>query len=197
MSSSAASLTSSRSLSVSARADSPPPRRLMPLWSASSPPDQHAAFDLVAVDRGHHQFDLAVVEDQLVARRHVLGEVHVRHADAAVGAVVRREIRIERERRALGQHALCPPAKRSMRIFGTLQVAEQRHVLADALPPPGARVARARGDRAGSPCEKLTRSTSAPARMTSSSTSGASVAGPSVATILVRRLSMPALIASR
>src|SRR5690606_26165638 len=40
---------------------------------------------------------------------------------------------------------------------------------------------------AGSPCEKFTRTTSAPARIISPSTLGLSVAGPRVVRILVRR----------
>ena len=143
------------------------------------------ALDARAAHRHDPQLDLPVAEDQLVAGLDVLRQVRVGDADAAVGAVVRVERRIERERLALLSTAR-PPAKRSMRIFGPCRSPSTATCLPTAAAARRTPSTRRRWS-AASPCEKLTRTTSAPRRMTSSRTPGASVAGPRVATILVRR----------
>ena len=121
---------SSRSLSVSARADRPPPRRLMPLWSDSSPPVSTRHSTLAPRIATTFKLDLPVAQHQFVAGRDVLRQLDVGHPDAALGTVVRREVGIERERRAFRQHR-APVGEAFDADLGPLQVAEQRHVLAD------------------------------------------------------------------
>ena len=87
---------SSRSLSVSAPADSPPPWRLMPLLLPSSPPTSTRVLIRGPSMASDLQADLAVVEQQHVADEHVRGQLLVRDADRMVVA----GIDGERRRRA-------------------------------------------------------------------------------------------------
>jgi hypothetical protein len=78
-----------------------------------------------------------------------------------------------------------PPAKRSIRTFGprrSPRMPTTRPALAAAARVPSIR----RAWSSKLPCEKFTRTRSTPAAMRSASAAGGSVAGPSVATILVR-----------
>ena len=91
---------------------------------------EHAAFDARAFDPDDPQLDLAVAEDQLVARLHVGRKVRIGHADRAVRAFVGAEAGIERKRLPLREHG--GTASEALDAdLGALQVAEHRHVLAD------------------------------------------------------------------
>ena len=97
----------------------------------------HAAFDARAVDADDPQLDLAVAEDQFVARLHVGRKVRIGHPDRAVRALVSAEGGIERKRLPLREHRGTAGEALDADL-GTLQVAEHRHVLADQRPRPGA-----------------------------------------------------------
>ena len=86
--------------------------------------------------------------------------------------------------------------KRLTRILGPLQIAHQRDIVRFLRGGPE-RSSDADGGRQRSPCEKLIRATSSPARESScAGSSGARRPSPSVATIFVR-LSMARIIAQR
>ena len=177
---------SARSLSVSAPADKPPPCLLMPLLSDKLAADHDARVDARPVHGRDVQHELAVVEQQRVAGAHVLRQTLVGDADGRLRARVRVERNVEREGSRLRSARPC--RRRSARC-GSSVPADRR------ARRPTCRPARATertistrlACACGSPCEKLTRTTSAPARSMSASTLGLSVAGPSVVRILVRR----------
>ena len=91
---------------------------------------RHLALDARTRHRHDPELDLPVAEDQFVAGLHVLREVRVRHADCAVGTVVRVERGIERERFAFGQDGTAS-GKAFDADLRALQVTEHGDVLAD------------------------------------------------------------------
>ena len=96
---------SSRSLSVSAGAEMPPPWRLTPLRLDSSPPERTVVAMRVPDDLLDLEHDLAVRQQQRVAGVTSFGQILVGDSRLRlIGAGVRIERGIERERRALGQH---------------------------------------------------------------------------------------------
>ena len=149
--------------------------------------DHDARVDARAVDVRDVQHDLAVVEQQRVAGAHVLRQALVGDADGCWRAGAWRPARRRARRRRLRSASPC--LRRSARCGSSGPAG--RRARATHLPTCSATVAhhlrRAWRAPAASPCEKLTRTTSAPARSMSASTLGLSVAGPSVARILVRR----------
>src|SRR6185437_11562920 len=80
-----------------------------------------------------------------------------------------------------------PLAKVSIRIFGPCRSARMPTSRPAAAEAARTALARARWS-SGWPCERLRRTTSTPSAISFSSMPGASLAGPSVATILVRRI---------
>ena len=84
---------------------------------------------------------------------------------------------VQREGRAVDQRDLAVLEALDADLRA-LQVAEHADVAAGALARPRARVSRRRAWSASTPCEKLTRTTSTPARTMSASTFASSVAGP-------------------
>ena len=102
----AANLMSSRSFSDSAGAEMPPPWRLSPLRSDSSPPTRTVVSMRVALTRFDVQHDLAVIQQQRIARNHVLRQVLVRASDHLEGARLGIELHVQRKRLAFLQQDL-------------------------------------------------------------------------------------------
>ena len=88
---------SSRSLSVSAGAEMPPPLQVHALAIRELAARDHLRVDARARDLGDLELDQAVVEQQDVAGLHVLGQIQVGAADDLVVAGVGVVRRVERE----------------------------------------------------------------------------------------------------
>ena len=173
-----------RSLSVSAPADMPPPSRFRPFWSPSVPPASTRAAT-PALDPGHLERDQPVVEQQRVAGRDVARQRLVGDADHLVGAAVRVVADVKHEALTLAQLG----AAGGEALDADLRAAQVAEYADDAPARSAARrtssMRRACAERP--PCEKLTRTRSTPDATRSVIARSLSVAGPSVATILVRR----------
>ena len=77
---------SSMSFSDSAGTETATPGRLMPLWLLTLPPTSTSVLHVLAVDLGHPQPDLAVVDEDRVAGVDVAGQPGVRRAAILVVA---------------------------------------------------------------------------------------------------------------
>ena len=187
MPSSAASWMSSMSLSVSAGAEMPPPWRFTPLRLESSPPERTTVVDAACRRPARPAARSGRRQQQGIARMHVPGQFLVGAADLGAVARVGIERGVERERRAFEQvHA--PSRKLSMRIFGPARSASTPDVAAAPRAPRARTISTRLRCDSRVPCEKLTRATSSPAStMPAMTLRDLSVAGPSVATILVLR----------
>ncbi len=95
--SAAAVLMSCMSFSVSAGAVRPPPLRLMPLLLESGPPCSTTVVMRGSLDRGDAEHDAAVVEQQRIARAHVVGQIAVVEPDLVL--IAERALGVEHELR--------------------------------------------------------------------------------------------------
>ena len=120
-----------QSRSVSAGAESPPPRRLSPLRFDSRPPMRTAHSTRRAAHRDHGEADAAIVQDQHVAGSDALGQAREVHAHGILVAGGVGQLAIEREGRAVAElhRAVAEAADADLR---SLQVAEQCDLAARA-----------------------------------------------------------------
>ena len=109
---------STRSLSVSAPADNPPPLAVDALADRRACRRCVPAYECVARRRVFHfEHDLPVIEQQNIARTHIARQILVGDTDGlgVSGSSVQRDI----QRKASPSDSVTwPVAKRSMRIFG-------------------------------------------------------------------------------
>src|SRR5579863_9427853 len=176
---------SSRSRSDIAGAEMPPPWRLSPLRSESSPPTRTRVAMAVAPTFSTSRTIWPSLRSSVSPATTSLGRfLYATPTTAPVPAFA--SSCVSRVKACPSVRCTRPSRKHSMRIFGPPRSSSTpTHLSARCA----AARTRSRWRRRSStvPCEALTRTTSTPARIMSVSTSRLSVAGPAVATILVRR----------
>ena len=134
---------SSMSLSVSAGVLTATPGKLIPLWSLTSPPTWTMVSHRPAVDPGHLEHDLAVVDQDPVSPLDVVGEVRV--GRRALPTVTRHVLGGDRERVAVGEQR--PDRTRTTRVGSSVPAGRPapRRSARSGRRRRGSRCTRARG----------------------------------------------------